>query len=100
MPEPVRKSAPLPRIGGWRGSDRNVALKCQLMLGAIGAMLGALLLGCKADKQPTLEETRLANAAKDVIIPLEAGKVKNPLPETGEIVSQGQEVFLGSCAQC
>jgi mono/diheme cytochrome c family protein len=100
MPEPVRKSAPLPRIGGWRGSDRNVALKYQLMLGAIGAMLGAVLLGCKADKQPSPEETSLANAAKDVIIPLEAGKVKNPLPETGEIVSQGQEVFLGSCAQC
>ena len=24
----------------------------------------------------------------------------NPLPETDEVVSQGQEVFLGSCAQC
>ena len=26
--------------------------------------------------------------------------MKNPLPETEEVVSQGQEVFLGSCAQC
>jgi cytochrome c553 len=26
--------------------------------------------------------------------------MKNPLPETNEVVSQGQEVFLGSCAQC
>jgi cytochrome c553 len=26
--------------------------------------------------------------------------MKNPLPETDEVVSQGQEVFLGSCAQC
>jgi mono/diheme cytochrome c family protein len=26
--------------------------------------------------------------------------MKNPLPQTAEIVSQGQEVFLGSCAQC
>lgn len=42
----------------------------------------------------------MANAAKDVVIPLEAGQKKNPLPETDEIVSQGQEVFLGSCAQC
>ena len=24
----------------------------------------------------------------------------NPVPETDEVVSQGQEVFLGSCAQC
>jgi mono/diheme cytochrome c family protein len=77
-----------------------VALKHKLMLGVIGAMLGALLLGCKAGKQPSREETSLANAAKDVIIPLEAGKMKNPLPETDEVVSQGQEVFLGSCAQC
>ncbi len=26
--------------------------------------------------------------------------MKNPLPETDEVVSQGQEVFLGTCAQC
>ena len=26
--------------------------------------------------------------------------MKNPLSETDEVVSQGQEVFLGSCAQC
>jgi mono/diheme cytochrome c family protein len=70
------------------------------MLGVVGAMLGALLLGCKAGKQPSPEETSLANAAKDVVIPLEAGKMNNPLPETDEVVSQGREVFLGSCAQC
>jgi mono/diheme cytochrome c family protein len=84
---------------GWRRRSQ-VALKHQLMLGVIGAMLGALLLSCKAGKQPSQEETSLANAAKDVIIPLEAGKMKNPLPETDEVVSQGQEIFLGSCAQC
>jgi hypothetical protein len=44
------------------------------------------------------KKTALANAAKDVTIPLEAGKMKNPLPETDEVVNQGQEVFLGSCA--
>jgi cytochrome c553 len=77
-----------------------VALKRKLMLGMISAMLCALLPGCTADKTPSKEETSLANAAKDVTIPLEAGKKKNPLPETDEVVSQGQEVFLGSCAQC
>ena len=90
----------LPWIGGWRGGDRGVALKHKLMLGVISAMLGALLQGCTADKNPSQGETNLANAAKDVAIPLEAGKMKNPLPETDEVVSQGQEVFLWSCAQC
>src|ERR1700689_5602131 len=70
------------------------------MLGVISAMLGGLLTGCAADKHPSQDETSVANAAKDVVIPLEAGKMKNPLPQTDEVVSQGQEVFLGSCAQC
>ena len=100
MPEPMRESVGLQWIGGWRGGDRNVARRHQLMLGVIGALLGALLLGCKADKPPSPAETGLANAAKDVITPLEAGQMTNPLPETDEVVSQGQEVFLGSCAQC
>jgi mono/diheme cytochrome c family protein len=100
MPELMRECVGLPWIGGRRGGDRSVTLKRKLMLGVIGAMLGALLQGCTAGKQPSQEETGLANAAKDVTIPLEAGKMKNPLPETDEVVSQGQEVFLGSCAQC
>ena len=79
---------------------RGLAIKHTLLLGTLCAMLGALLQGCAASKQPSQEETSLANAAKDVTIPLEAGKMQNPLPETDEVVSQGQEVFLGSCAQC
>jgi mono/diheme cytochrome c family protein len=70
------------------------------MLGMMSAMLGVWLQGCTADKHPSQEESTLANAAKDVAIPLEAGKKKNPLPATDEVVSQGQEVFLGSCAEC
>ncbi len=100
MPELVRESVGLPWIGGWGRNDRRVALKHKLMLGVIGAMLGALLQGCTANKHPSQDETNLANAAKDVAIPLEAGKKKNPLPETDEVVSQGEEVFLGSCAPC
>jgi mono/diheme cytochrome c family protein len=100
MPEPARGLVGLPcKCTRGRG-DRSDALKRKLMLGVIGAMLGVLLQGCEADKHPSQDETNLANAAKDVAIPLEAGKKKNPLPETGEVVSQGQEVFLGSCAQC
>ena len=100
MPELMRESVGLWWIRGWGGDDRRVALRHKVMLGVMSAMLGALLQGCTADKQPSQGETSLANAAKDVTIPLEAGRMKNPLPETDEVVSQGQEVFLGSCAQC
>jgi mono/diheme cytochrome c family protein len=96
----MRESVGLWWISGRGGSDRSGALKHKLMLGVIGAMLGASLQGCTAGKRPSQGETSLANAAKDVAIPLEAGKKTNPLPETDEVVSQGQEVFLGSCAQC
>ncbi len=96
----MRESLDLPRLGRGRGGDRGVTLKHKLILGVVSAMLSALLQGCAADKQPSQQETNLANAAKDVSIPLEAGKMKNPLPETNEVISQGQEVFLGSCAQC
>jgi mono/diheme cytochrome c family protein len=100
MPELMTKSAGLSWIAGWRGDHRSMVLRHKLMLGAISVVLGALIPGCTADKQPSREETNLANAAKDVVIPLEAGKKTNPLPESDEVVSQGQDVFLGYCAQC
>jgi mono/diheme cytochrome c family protein len=99
MSELIRKSRRM-WIGGRRGCDRSAALKHKLMLGVISATLGGLLQGCTAGKPPSQGETSLADAAKDVAIPLEAGKMSNPLPETDEVVSQGREVFLGSCAQC
>jgi len=100
MPERKRKSVDLPWILGSRRADRSRPLNLTLLLALITATLGALLQGCAASKQSSSGEATLANAAKDVTIPLEAGKMKNPLPETDEVVSQGQEVFLGSCAQC
>jgi mono/diheme cytochrome c family protein len=100
MSELMRIAEGLPRLGGPRKTNCSVARKHKLMLGLISVTLGALLQGCTADKNPSQGETSLANAAKDVTIPLEAGKMQNPLPQTDEVVSQGQEVFLGSCAQC
>jgi mono/diheme cytochrome c family protein len=100
MPEAIGKSVGQPSIGGWGGMDRCSEMKRRLMLGVIGALLGASLQGCRADKQPSKEETNLANAAKDVTIPLEAGKKTNPLPNTNEVANQGEGVFLGNCAQC
>src|SRR5271165_167025 len=104
MSELVKKSVGLScspeLIGGWGVGGRGVALRRKLTLGVISGMLCALLVGCSANKQPSKEETSLANAAKDVVIPLEAGNMKNPLPETNDVVSQGQQVFLGSCSLC
>ncbi|GGG88603.1 cytochrome P460 family protein [Edaphobacter dinghuensis] len=100
MPELMRESANLLWIGRWDRANCSAALKHKLMVGVVSAALGVLLSGCTANKQPSEQEASLANAAKDVTIPLQAGKMTNPLPETDEIVSQGQEVFLGSCAQC
>ena len=70
MPELMRESMGLPWISRWGRVDRSVALRRKLMLGVIGATLGAFLQGCSADKHPSQEETNLANAAKDVTIPL------------------------------
>jgi mono/diheme cytochrome c family protein len=77
-----------------------VAIKYKLMLGATSAILGALLPGCTAHTHPSRGETTLANAAKDVVIPFEAGEKKNPVPESDEVLSQGRQVFLDSCALC
>jgi mono/diheme cytochrome c family protein len=100
MPDFKRESVGLPQISKRSAKDRYAALKHKLLLGVISALLGAMFSGCTASKNPSQGETNLANAAKDVAIPLEAGKKTNPLPETDEVVSQGQEVFLGACAQC
>jgi mono/diheme cytochrome c family protein len=77
-----------------------VALKHKLILAVISAMLGASLTGCTAHKHPSRAETDLANTAKDVVIPLEAGEMKNPVTDTDGVVSQGRQVFLESCALC
>jgi mono/diheme cytochrome c family protein len=100
MPELVIGSVCSSRMSEPDGNDRRIEIKHGLVLGIVGAILCGLLQGCRADQQPSQGETNLANAAKDVTIPLEAGKKQNPLPETSDVVSQGQEVFLGSCAQC
>jgi hypothetical protein len=94
MPERMKESVGLPWIGGCSRNDRRMVLKHKLMLGVIGGTLGALLPGCTAGKQPSEAETSVANAAKDVTIPLEAGKMKNPLPETDEVASQAGKCFL------
>jgi len=66
----------------------------------LGAVLAALLCGCTAHQNPTRVETALANAAKDVVIPLEAERKQDPFPDTEEVLNQGRQVYLQSCALC
>lgn len=63
-------------------------------------MLSGLTLGCTAHKQPSKVERTLANMAKDIVIPIEAEKLKDPLPVNDEVVQQGQQIYLRSCALC
>jgi len=59
-----------------------------------------LACGCSAHKKPSSVETALANVAKDLVIPMEAEKLKNPLGGDPQTVSQGQQIYVQSCAIC
>ena len=63
-------------------------------------MLVFLLSGCSASKGPSKLETALANAAKDVAVPLEAKDLENPLPATDANLRAGKEIYLRQCALC
>lgn len=66
----------------------------------IVAVLAPLLAGCSAHRKPTTAETKLANMVKEVFIPIEAGKLRNPVPATDQNVQQGRQVFNQNCALC
>ena len=59
-----------------------------------------LLSNCTANRKPSTVEQALANAAKDVVIPLEAENLKNPLAPTPEIIKKGFETYQRSCSLC
>jgi mono/diheme cytochrome c family protein len=64
------------------------------------AALSIFLAACTAHEKPSTVETALANMAKDIVIPVETDNLKNPLPDNPQVVSQGREVYLQSCAIC
>jgi mono/diheme cytochrome c family protein len=61
---------------------------------------GVVLPACTANKKPSPIESALANMSKDLVIPLKAENAKNPLPASDEVVKQGQQIYLQSCALC
>lgn len=64
------------------------------------AMLLFVMSGCSASKKPSKLETALANAAKDVVVPLEAKRLKNPFPATDANIQAGKRIYLQQCALC
>jgi mono/diheme cytochrome c family protein len=62
--------------------------------------LAFLLSACTAHQKPSTVETALANAAKDIVIPIEAEDLKNPLPGNSQVTGEGQQAYLQSCAIC
>lgn len=72
----------------------------QLRFSALLGVISLCMSGCPAGKQPSKVETALANMAKDVVIPLEAEKLKNPLPASDEALHEGQALYIMSCAIC
>ncbi|MBI4167134.1 MAG: hypothetical protein HY508_15520 [Acidobacteria bacterium] len=59
-------------------------------------MIGVALisLGCTANQEPSKLETKLANLAKEVVIPMEAKNRRNPLPANKETIEQGRELYM------
>ena len=70
-----------------------------LVVGLI-SVLTVFLAACTAHQKPSTVETVLATVAKDIVIPIEAEELKNPLSWSPQVETQGQQVYLQSCAVC
>jgi cytochrome c5 len=83
-------------VGARTRSSRVVAFG----KGGFLTVLAFFLFACTAHEKPSTVETALANVAKDIVIPIETENLKNPLPGNQQVVSQGQQIYLQSCAVC
>ena len=72
----------------------------RIWLNVAALTLVVLSSGCSASKKPSKLETALANAAKDVAVPLEAKDIKNPFPATDANIRAGKQIYLQQCALC
>lgn len=72
---------------------------CQRLVTAL-IVAAFFLVGCTANKKPSTVETTLANMAKDVVIPIEAEKMQDPLTVNGGTLREGKTLYLQSCVIC
>lgn len=75
-------------------------MKRRFTQGIILVALAILSPACTANKKPSSVETVLTNMAKDVVIPIEAQNVKNPLPANDQVAKQDEQIYVQSCALC
>lgn len=87
---------------GYFGEATGAVRKWMARMCLIVAVLTTVFLmsGCSASKKPSKLETALANAAKDVVVPLEAKNIKNPIPASDANIQAGKQVYLQQCALC
>ena len=62
--------------------------------------LAFLMPACTAHEKPWTVETAIANMAKDIVIPIEAERLRNPFHSDQQTLGRGQQVYLQSCAIC
>src|ERR1044071_7722602 len=72
----------------------------KLIASAICSAVGIWMASCTARERPSRVEQALANAAKDVVIPIQAQKLKNPTPNTVDFIEQGRQIYNQTCALC
>lgn len=68
-----------------------------------GLAIAAFVLVFKhftAARKPSAVERTLANMATDVIVPIEAEQVSNPVPASDASLKKGEEVYAQNCALC
>ncbi|MBI4166878.1 MAG: c-type cytochrome [Acidobacteria bacterium] len=63
-------------------------------------VLVAVMSACTADQKPSDTERTLANVAKNIVIPIEAEDLTNPLPATSKNIGKGKQIYMQSCALC
>lgn len=83
----------------WRHSLIAGALGCAGLasLSAIGFIATG---GFRADARPSRAETVLADGAKEMLIPLQAGRHSDPAALTAAAIAGGQQTFGEECAVC
>ena len=63
------------------------------LVAGLAGVLAAFLAACTAHQKPSSVETVLATMAKDIVIPIEAEELKNPLAWDPQVESQGEQTF-------
>jgi predicted CXXCH cytochrome family protein len=73
-----------------------------IVIALVGAVSAVLLIrrGFRATTEPSRFETAVARRVRDLAIPGDASKQRNPLEATAENLQEGRDDFLARCSSC